>query len=250
MNFVVFGLILICCHAWAIEIDDNFAAIWFEGPKINLENFFEKLKSSVQNGTSGLNIYGIPIRDPMFIETAIRLPTGVLSAFVGDTNLEGFLKNFNLSGLASYNVNSAKFKPIDLTAHIDISWPCINASTNYSLKGNVLNYDIYGDGGINGTLHNFRTIMDVGFNLKDRYMQVQTIATKIFLDALKFNATGLYNDEDISKIFSKTISDVTSKLITTNQKTISHIINNFATRIFNKFLLTITFPDLLKAIGL
>ncbi|KYN15542.1 hypothetical protein ALC57_12243, partial [Trachymyrmex cornetzi] len=164
--------------------------------------------------------------------------------------LEGFLENFNVSGLTSYNVNSAKFKPFSLNAYIDVNWPWLTvASTNYSLKGNALNYDIYGDGDINGTLYNFRTIMNVDFNLKDRHMQVQTIATKIFLEALDFNVTGLYNNEDMSETFSKTLSDVTPKLIVANQKMIEYIINNIATRIFNKFLSTITFLDLLKAIG-
>ncbi|EGI67052.1 hypothetical protein G5I_04389, partial [Acromyrmex echinatior] len=138
-----------------------------------------------------------------------------------ETNLKGFLENFNVSGLTSYNVNSAKFKPISLNAFIDINWPLITASTNYSLKGNAFNYDIYGNGGINGIIHNFSATMNVGFNLKDRHIQVRNIATKIFFEGSDFNVTGLFNDEGMSKIVSKTISDVTSKFITANQNTIA-----------------------------
>ncbi|XP_011051881.1 PREDICTED: uncharacterized protein LOC105144600 [Acromyrmex echinatior] len=248
MNFVVFGLILICCHAWAIEIDGNFAAIQF-GPNINFQKVFEKLKSSLQNGTSGLEVFGIPIHEPFIVKD--RLPVKYnTSTFIGNIDLKGFLENFNVSGLTSYNVNSAKFKPISLNAFIDINWPLITASTNYSLKGNAFNYDIYGNGGINGIIHNFSATMNVGFNLKDRHIQVRNIATKIFFEGSDFNVTGLFNDEGMSKIVSKTISDVTSKFITANQNTIAYIINTSVTKILNKFLLNITFRDLLKGIGL
>ncbi|XP_018059855.1 PREDICTED: uncharacterized protein LOC108694724 [Atta colombica] len=248
MNFVVFGLILICCHAGAIEIDDNFAAIQFAGPKINLENFFEKFKSLLKNGTNGLKIYGIPICDPFIVN---KLPIKYnLSTFVDNIDFKGFLEHFNVSSLASYIVNSAKFKPFDLNAYIDISWPLIIANTNYSFKGNILNYDVYGGGDINGTLYNFRIIMNVDFNLKNKHMQVQNIETKTFLEALDFNATAFCNDKDISEIFSKTISDVTSKFTAQKIQKIAYIINNIVIWILNKFLLTMTFPDLLKVIGL
>ncbi|KYN05162.1 hypothetical protein ALC62_03963 [Cyphomyrmex costatus] len=134
--------------------------------------------------------------------------------------IEGFLQNLNMSGLASYIVNSAKIKLIGMKANIDINWPSITVSNNYSLKGNALNYDVYGNGDIDGIVHNFKTIIDIGFKMIGRYIQVQTIATKIFLEGLDFNVTGIYNNEVISETISKTISNVMPKLIAANQKTI------------------------------
>ncbi|XP_018392874.1 PREDICTED: uncharacterized protein LOC108771949 [Cyphomyrmex costatus] len=247
MNLVTFGLILICCHVWAIEIDDNFSAIWLNTRKTNFENFFEKLKSSLQNGTSGLEICGIPVSDPFIVN---RLPLKYnLSTPVGDINIEGFLQNLNMSGLASYIVNSAKIKLIGMKANIDINWPSITVSNNYSLKGNALNYDVYGNGDIDGIVHNFKTIIDIGFKMIGRYIQVQTIATKIFLEGLDFNVTGIYNNEVISETISKTISNVMPKLIAANQKTIEYVINNSATQILNEYLSTITLMDIWKELN-
>ncbi|XP_018315272.1 uncharacterized protein [Mycetomoellerius zeteki] len=246
MNFVAFGLILICCHAWAIEIDDNFAVVMSTIYQTNLKNFLEKYKSLLQNGNSGL-IYGIPLRDPFIIE---RLPIKYnLSTPVGNIDLEGFLENLNLTGLASFNINSAKFNLINMNAYIDLSWPLTTANTNYSLECNVLNYDIHGDGNMDGIAHNFRTIMDVDLKLKGPYMQVRSVTSQILLEALNFNVTDIYNDEDMSERISKTISDVIPKLIASNQNMIEYIINTIASQILNKYLLTITFMDILKGIS-
>ncbi|XP_018311643.1 uncharacterized protein [Mycetomoellerius zeteki] len=246
MNFVAFGLILICCHAWAIEIDDNFAVVLSNIYQTNFKNFLEKYKSLLQNGNSGF-MYGIPIRDPFIIE---RLPIEYnLSTPLGNIDLEGFLENLNLSCLASFNINSPKFKLINMNAYIDLSWPLITANTNYSLEGNVFNYDIHKAGNMDGIAYNFRTIMNVDLKLKGLHMQVQNVKSQILLEALNFNITGIYNDEDMSEIFSKTISDVIPKLIASNQNMIEYIINNIASQILNKYLLTITFMDLLKIIS-
>ncbi|XP_071649032.1 uncharacterized protein [Temnothorax longispinosus] len=240
MNLVAFGLILICCHAWATEIDDNFGEVY--AFKSKLADALEKFKSVVRDGDSNL---GIPALDPFITD---RLPLNINEPGIG--YVDGVFTNVRIDGLSSYKVNSADFKLFGLKVHVDLTWPLVVLNTNYSAKANVFDFDIYGTGGIEAAAHDFRFLTDIGLKLKGKYVQIESISTKVSLRALDFHATGLYDDNEISEVVSKTISDAVPKLIDTNQKVIVDTINRVITEEGNKYLSTVTLKDLLKILGL
>ncbi|XP_018361202.1 PREDICTED: uncharacterized protein LOC108759956 isoform X2 [Trachymyrmex cornetzi] len=55
MNFVAFGLILICCHVWANENNNNFLVRGTYGQRTPLKDYLEnEVRRIMQNGdTSG-----------------------------------------------------------------------------------------------------------------------------------------------------------------------------------------------------
>ncbi|XP_077274964.1 uncharacterized protein LOC143904287 [Temnothorax americanus] len=240
MNLVAFGLILICCHAWATEIDDNFGEVY--ALKSKLADALEKFKSVVRDGDSNL---GIPALDPFITD---RLPLNINEPGIG--YVDGVFTNVHIDGFSSYKVNNADFKLFGLKVHVDLTWSLVVLNTNYSAKANVFDFDIYGTGGIEAAAHDFRFLTDIGLKLKGKYVQIESISTKVSLRALDFHATGLYDDNEISEVVSKTISDAVPKLIDTNQKVIVDTINRVITEEGNKYLSTVTFKDLLKILGL
>jgi len=241
MNLVAFGLILICCHVWAIEIDDNFLA---RGTSrrigtYDLKGFLERLKSSLRNGDSEL---GIPKLDPF---TADKIPVNINNP--GQISLVGELTNVKVDGLSAYNVNAGEFKLIGLKANLDLSWPLVKGSTNYSVKGNALGFEIYGHGGINVAAHNFRFQTDVKLALKNGHIQITEMTIKMSLGALDFQITGLYGDDEISKIISKAISDMVPELM--SDKDFVGKVIQIIMQIANKILGTMSLEDLLKLLG-
>ncbi|KAL0128769.1 hypothetical protein PUN28_003872 [Cardiocondyla obscurior] len=255
MNFVLFGIILICCHAWAfkiddieikdIEINDNFLGEALASKKTKLENFLESFKSTLRSGDSSL---GLPVLDPF---TAASMPIKFdKKDNIVNINLLANLTNVEATGLSSYNVNSADFKVFGLKAHADLTWPLITASTNYSTNSQIFNHALYGNGGVNAAVHNFRFQINISFVPKGKHIQVKSLSTTISLGALDFKATGIYNDDETSEVLSKTISDTAPELIKQYQNQITQEIQQILTQIINKYLSTITLKELLKMLGL
>jgi len=241
MNLVAFGLILICCHSWAIEIDDNFLARGTYRGRTKLENFLEGFKSTIRNGDSSL---GIPPLDPL---TMIKLPINISESQI---RIDALLTNLREEGLSSYNVNSANFKVFGLKAHADISWPLVVASTNYSIsKCNIRGSEIYGHGDMHAAAHDFRFQINVKFGLKKKHIQIKTLSTTISLRALDFNGTGFFEDDEKSKAWSKKISETVPKFINENQKEIVNKVNQMIMKNANEMLSKITFKDIKKMLG-
>ncbi|XP_011169150.1 uncharacterized protein LOC105202373 [Solenopsis invicta] len=245
MNLLAFGLILICSHAWAIVINDNFEV------KAELASISSKLKDAlngplreaIKNGDSGL---GIPPMDPF---TADEMPIKI-NAKALQTALNGELTNVRAEDLSKYTVNSASFKLFGLKLHMDLSWPLVSGSSNYIGNGTVLNHEIYGNGEMNGNAQNLRFVIDIKFKLKKGYARISTISSSISLGALDFHATGLYHDDERSKETSILISNRLPKLIQERQKDFTNYINDVITVNTNQYLSSIKLKELLKKLGL
>ncbi|XP_011877829.1 PREDICTED: uncharacterized protein LOC105567513, partial [Vollenhovia emeryi] len=162
----------------------------------------------------------------------------------------GLLTDTRVDGLSSYNVSSADFKLIGLRANANLSWPTVVANTYYSMKGNAFGFDVYGNGKMNAIVKDLKFCINFSFTLKDKHIQVKQVVTKISLGALDFHATGLYDDEDTSKLLSDTISDMVPKMIDEYQKDVTDNVNEIIKTLANEFLSTITLKDLLKILGL
>ncbi|XP_070515049.1 uncharacterized protein [Cardiocondyla obscurior] len=237
MNLVAYGIILIFCHALAIETDNNSGEVYAR--QTQLEKFLEKLKSSLQNGDSEL---GIPVLDPF---TADKLSIKLKQLNLID--LQAFLTNVTVNSLSSYNVSSADFSLFGLKANVDLIWSSIAASTNYSMNGQILAFNTYGNGEINAVLHDFRVQANVSFTLSGQYLKIKQLSVLVNLQTLDFNATGLYYDAETSELLSKTISNLIP--LTLNETMVTNELNHILLPILNKFLSTKTLGDLLKIIG-
>lgn len=58
------------------------------------------------------------------------------------------MKKVNVNGLSEFDVNKADFVMLDksITLALNLSWPLVMASTNYSINGKVDVFEIYGNG--------------------------------------------------------------------------------------------------------
>ncbi|KAL0120370.1 hypothetical protein PUN28_008200 [Cardiocondyla obscurior] len=130
-----------------------------------LEKFLEKLKSSLQNGDSEL---GIPVLDPF---TADKLSIKLKQLNLID--LQAFLTNVTVNSLSSYNVSSADFSLFGLKANVDLIWSSIAASTNYSMNGQILAFNTYGNGEIKN-----RAITELKSRVSVFYSQFGTASEK------------------------------------------------------------------------
>ncbi|KYQ47432.1 hypothetical protein ALC60_13553 [Trachymyrmex zeteki] len=214
MNFVAFGLILICCHVWANENNNNFLVRGTYQQNTSLKDYLEnKVKPIMQNGD---NTLGIPVLDP----------------FVTD-KLFGFLSNVNVTGLSAFEINDADFNLLNLVFNLDLNWPSIIARANYFINRNN-NTEINGKGGTDVAVKDFKFTILVNFKVESGKIQINEIK-KMFigLGAFDFHVTGLYKDDKKNVDLSKMISDTVFKLINTNQ-VIAKTVMNIITMIFNK----------------
>jgi len=239
MNLVAFGLILICCHVWAIEIDGQQTIKAQKWTKF--EDFLERFKGILRNGDSSL---GIPVLDPIAMS---QLPLKIKQ---NDTDFEALLTNVKVDGLSAYTVNSGDFKLIGFKVTLDLTWPLVVATTNYSMKGSVAGFQLYGDGDINISAHNFRYQTEIAFSLNGNHLKTRQINSKISLGELDFRITGLFNNEEISELLSKLISDMVPQIIKDDHATIIKEVDPIIRKELDSFLATMTLADLLKLLGL
>ncbi|KAL0104977.1 hypothetical protein PUN28_016545 [Cardiocondyla obscurior] len=250
MNFAALGFILIGCHAWAIETDDNIPTVYDAKDRVvqtfhyktKLEKFLDKLKSKLQKGDSDL---GIPILDPYIankLQIELRNETSMI-------DFEAGLTNITIVGLSAYKVNSADLKLIGLKAQADLIWSNIKANTNYSMNGHFSILNVYGNGSINAVLKDLRVRADINLALKDiQHVRVEKVLTTVTIGEFEFNATGLYNDKKISQLLSQTISKLIPQALDLNE--IANHLNDIVTQVLNKFLATKTIFQLIRILDL
>ncbi|XP_029168831.1 uncharacterized protein LOC114938879 [Nylanderia fulva] len=205
------------------------------------EDFLEKFKEVLRTGN---DTFGIPVLDPF---TADELPIAIDEDFL---KLDGLLTNVRLEGLSGYDVNSGDFKIAGLKLTMDLSWPSIVASTNYSINGNASNFQIYGHGEMKAAARDFSFEGEVVFGINGEYLKVKSVGMKISLREFEFHATGIYDDDELSELLSAIISDMVPQLIQDYHDTITEIAGLLVIDKLNEFLSTMTLVELLKLIGL
>ncbi|CAL1678640.1 unnamed protein product [Lasius platythorax] len=240
MKLVTFGLSLICTLAWAIKINGHH--VYAERGMFNVfEDFLEKFKTILQTGNDTL---GIPVLDPF---TADEIPIAINEEMI---NLDALLTNVKVDGLSAYDVNKGDFKLIGLKLIMNVSWPLIIASTNYAMEGKADNFEIYGEGEMKISPRDFFLETEIGFTMNGKYLKVKDMKLKIFLRALDFHATGLFDDDELSELLSAVISDMVPQLIEDYHDMITDKLILLVTEKLNAFLSTMTLTELLKLIGL
>ncbi|CAL1678639.1 unnamed protein product [Lasius platythorax] len=239
MNHMAFGLILICCLTRAIETNGYHVTY---AKHTMFEKFLEKFKIILKTGNESL---GIPVLDPFYAkQISIKLDQNKNEEII---NLDALLTNVNVGGLSEYKVIDGDFQVIGMKLNINLSWPLITASTDYDMKGSVDSYEFYGNGEIDLSAQDFTLETEIGFTVNGEHFKVKNMELKLFLRALDFRATGLFNDEEVSKVLSAVISDTASEML--KDVTIMNRLRLFATTTIDDFLSTKTIGELLELLG-
>lgn len=241
MKLLTYGFALICIIL-AVIIKINGHQIYKERDTYNMfEDFLEKFKTVMKTGNETL---GIPVLDPFAAE---RIPIEIDDDLI---KLDGLLTNVKVDGLSAYDVNQGDFKLIGPKLIMNISWPMIAASTNYSIEGKADNFEIYGHGEMKISPRDFFLETEIGFTMNGKYLKVKDMKLKIFLRALDFHATGLFDDDELSELLSALISDMVPQLIQDYHDMITDKAILLVTEKLNAFLSTMTLAELLKLIGI
>ncbi|KAM0728096.1 hypothetical protein ACS0PU_005565 [Formica fusca] len=243
MKIVAFGLSLFCILVCAVKTNGDHAYVEHDAFGSNVfEEFLEKLKTIMQTGNDTL---GIPVLDPFIADQVgpILLDDEMIK-------LDALLTNVKVDGLSAYNVNHGDFKIIGMKLMMNLSWPLIVASTNYAMKGKADNFEFYGNGEMEISPQDLSFETEIGFTMNGKYLKVRSMELKIFLKALNFHATGLFDDDELSELLSAVISDMMPQLIEDYHDTITGKLIPLVTQKLNAFLSTMTLAELLRLIGL
>ncbi|KAH0950656.1 hypothetical protein HN011_000802 [Eciton burchellii] len=236
---LMLGLLLICCHARIIEVDDPLLTLDLQASN-KVVKFLEDFKEKMRTGDEAL---GIPVLDPFFqSELPIKIKEDIIT-------LDALLTNLNVNKLSEYDVLSGNFGIIGLKFNMNLSWPQISASTNYSMTGNVDTFQIYGKGKIDMSAHDFVFGTEIRFKVSGIHLKVKAVKSTVSLKKLNFVATGIFNDEEASELISSIVSSVVPELIDNYQDTITEKINALITKELDAFLADKTISDLLKMFG-
>lgn len=153
-----------------------------------------------------------------------------------------------MDGLSEYKVIDGDFQVIGMKLNINLSWPLLIASTDYTMKGNVDSYEFYGNGEIDLSARDFILETEIGFAVNEEHFKVRNIKLKLSLRALDFRATGLFNDEEVSDVLSAVISDTGPELF--EDARIMDTLRRLATKTIDAFLSTNSIGELLEFLGL
>ncbi|XP_011265930.1 uncharacterized protein LOC105257176 isoform X1 [Camponotus floridanus] len=274
MKLVVLGFILICTLASSIKMDGHpeqscwsyvipillslhflyyaFPSLcicyyvivhypYHEGYKNILEDFLEKFKTIMRTGNDTL---GLPVLDPFTLD---QLPIAIDEETM---KLDALLSNVQVNALSGYDVNKGDLQIIGLKLIVNVSWPLIAASTNYAMKGKVENFEIYGNGEMKISPQGFSLDTEISFTMNGKYLKIKDMKLNIFLRALDFHATGLFDDNDLSELISSLLSDMVPELIENYHDTIVSTIIPIVVDKGNEFLSTKTLAELMALLGL
>ncbi|XP_029168830.1 uncharacterized protein LOC114938878 [Nylanderia fulva] len=234
MNHMAFGLILICCLTRAIETNGYHVF----AKRTMFEEFLEKFKIILKTGNESL---GIPVLDPF---TAKQMPIKLYEQII---NLNALLTNVNVDGLSEYKVIEGDFQVIGMKLNINLSWPLITASTDYTMKGNADSYEFYGNGEIDLSARDFVLETEIGFTVNGEHFKVRNMKLKLSLRALDFRVTGLFDDEELSNVLSAVISDTAPEFF--KDATIMERLRHLTTEKIDAFLSTKMIGELLEFLG-
>ncbi|XP_003691956.2 uncharacterized protein LOC100865493 [Apis florea] len=239
---LVLATVLITCHASSVvEMYQNNEYDEYENKGGQLVGFLEKLKEYIKKGNSKLCI---PVLDPLRIENMnIDLnEKGLIS-------LKGILKNLRSNGLSDYEVNRGDFTLIGLKGDIGLLFNQINIMTDYNVTGTLVDsFSIFGNGNIRAVIKGLNVTIDLKLGVNNNKVNISNLVFHAHLKECNCVITGLYNDEEVSKLLSKVITEVLPGLLDDYQTEISNYASPIIAKTLNKFLNNISLKDLLDII--
>lgn len=255
INLLIFLTVLIVKNSKAIgdenlfNVENHFAGKSAIDEK--LKNFLEGLKEIIKIGNETL---GIPRLDPLQskpLDMSLNADD-----FIGKV----FTSSVNIEGLSNYIVNRATLKIVGLKMNISLEWPKIEGTIlNYTISnGRLMNFvNFFGHGNAIFLIQNikFSIEMSIAANSTTKFLFIKEVKTSISIgdgktnDNIEFYTEGLYNDLELSQMFSGIISELAPAVFDTYYNSMISTLNKLITDQGNKYLDKKTMKDLLTLVS-
>ncbi|KAK2577035.1 hypothetical protein KPH14_011993 [Odynerus spinipes] len=166
----------------------------------------DKFREIMKTGNATL---GIPVLDPFELDQyALEVKEEGLA------DIRGLLRNLKADGLANFTVIKADFSIIGVKVNLHLFWDTIKLFTEYSLKGTLAStLSVYGLGDVTANVRGLDVDVQLSLSVRDEKPYVRTFKSEIKLKELDLKVTGLFYDQEISKIVSTIVSDMVPQLI-------------------------------------
>ncbi|XP_031850225.1 uncharacterized protein LOC116435129 [Nomia melanderi] len=244
LSATVLAMILVSCHAFAPGDLESLAADEAEpyALTVDLKKFLESMKETLKKGDTRLNI---PVLDPLKQD---HLDVNLKEKIV---ELEATLDNLRVHHLSDYTVNKGELKMIGFKVSVDLMWNEIDLMTLYKVThGKLIDaLSFYGEGSIAAVIKNLQISVDIGLSAnKEGFLFVRELDLGVRLGGFDFSISGLYNDDEVSKILSQIISELVPEIVQDYSEKVSDYGGELVTRLLNQVLSKITIDQLLEMI--
>ncbi|XP_071876614.1 uncharacterized protein [Bombus fervidus] len=245
MRFLVpiLAIVLVTYHTFHSHVADARQTGKYNAYKSGqLRGFLEKFKETMKKGDEK---HGVPVLDPfMSKHEHIDLKENGLFSAKGD------LDNLRVAGLSDYEVNQGDFTVVGLRAKVALLFRQINIMTRYNVSGTLIDeISYYGRGNLALVIRQLNVTADLKLGVKDERIHVSNLVIHAHVKEFDCVITGLYDDENLSKVISKTITEMVPDLLEKYQNRISQYVSKVATNVMNDILKQFTLKDLLDMIG-
>lgn len=241
---LILVLALVAGQVLAFRINENDSSLEHSRPKRSLNDkvrdFLENIKITLREGNDTL---GIPVMDP-FVSKEINI---AIDEFL--VNGTAQLRDFKVLGLADYTVDKAEIQLLARKITIGLTWPEIYADGSYKFDIAIADtFDAFGDGKFTLKVHDLSFVTTVKLALIGG-VRIKEIKTEIHLGGLELEATGLFDDEELSKMISAAITDMAPELIEDYQTELTDAVNEKVTNFVNKQLEGKSLADIIAILG-
>ncbi|XP_046486932.1 uncharacterized protein [Neodiprion pinetum] len=207
----------------------------------NLVSLVESFQETMKTGDEDL---GIPVLEPFEADS--------IDISIDETSvaLDGNLSNLKVAGLSNFSIDTLTFSLIGIRFTFAFTWPSITFSTGYSIEGTVSNdIAVYGNGNATGEITNLVVSGTAALSVSNSYLYIRSLTSEISVEDTEFAITGIWNDDDVSKLIGDVVSDIAPVLVEEYQDEITTAVNEVVTEYANDYLGTMTLADLIGLLG-
>ncbi|XP_068988838.1 uncharacterized protein [Bombus flavifrons] len=245
MRFLVpiLAIVLATYHTFQPHVADARQTVEYNAYKSGqLRGFLEKFKETMKKGDEQ---HGVPVLDP-FMNKHEHIDLNEKGLF----SAKGDLDNLRIAGLSDYQVNQGDFTIAGLKANVALLFRQINIMTRYNVSGTLIDeISYYGRGNLALVIRQLNVTADLKLGVKNERMQVSNLVIHAHVKEFDCVITGLYDDENLSRVISRSITKMVPDLLEKYQNRISQYVSKVATNVMNNILKQYTLKDLLDMIG-
>ncbi|XP_078046664.1 uncharacterized protein LOC144475027 [Augochlora pura] len=241
---LLLAALAISCHAFEDDLYPNDAEPVEIGTleEGKLRGFLEKVKQWLKTGHDKP---AIPVLDPF------RKDHFELALSNKLVTLDAILDDLRATGLSNFDILKADFSIIGIKASIKLNWTDVDLMTKYKIREAKLPGDmsLWGSGTIMAIIQGLDVDVDLSISINDEdKLYVRTIDVKIGLKKLKFDASGLFDDDETSKLLSKIVSEIVPQILVDYQEQVSQFAGDLVKKTLDGILGKLSFSDLIDMI--